>query len=703
MKKLLQLLSKLFFSTKVYALSNIDIKEPSIYMPNHVSFLDPFILYPFLPKKVVYVVNTDMAKKFYFFFRFINHVTVNPLNANSLKRVINLVKEGTSVVIFPEGRVSTTGNLMKIYNGISMIAAKTGAPIYPIIIFGAERSKFSRIKTSVNSQWFPNINIHISSKMTLDKELLEDFRRQKNETSSRILTFMQEAKYIALQKECKDTNLFNNLIKAEKIHGKSKTVVSDLSTKLSYKKGLLTSYVFGGKLQKILYNEDRVGVMLPNAVGHFVTLFSLFYAGKSVSIINFTSGISNILDCLEVSGIKTILTSKVFVEKGKFEDDIKKLSQEYRVLYLEDIKISLGLLDKLLGLLHYKLGKKAHKGKEENIVLYTSGSESKPKGVVLSHKNLISNVNQMASVLDFTHKDRMLNPLPMFHSFGLTAGTLLPVLKGIELMLYPTPLHYKVIPELVYTKNITMLLGTPSFLMGYGKNAHPFDFNTLRYVIAGGEKLRVDIRNLWMDKFGIRILEGYGTTETAPVLSVNTPLFYQFGSVGRFLPGIKWRLEGVEGIEKGGNLMVKGPNVMEGYLLPGKGFVKSEEWYNCGDIVSLDKEGYITIQARLKRFAKISGEMVSLDTVEQFASNCFPDAKFAAIVLSDSKKGEKIILCTTQEGVDKKILRESLLSHGYSMLEMPSEVILITELPLLGNGKIDYRTLSTIVKERGEE
>jgi len=280
--------------------------------------------------------------------------------------------------------------------------------------------------------------------------------------------------------------------------------------------------------------------------------------------------------------------------------------------------------------------------------LFTSGSEGEPKGVVLSHANLLANREQLAARLDLNAQDTILNALPMFHAFGLTAGTLLPLFYGMKTFLYPSPLHYRIIPEIAYDLNATILFGTNTFLAGYAKYAHPYDFYSVRYVFAGAEKLQDDTRRLWVDKFGIRVLEGYGTTETSPILAANTPMFYQEGTVGRFMPGIDWQLEEVEGVSEGGRLHVAGPNIMLGYLRPQRpGHLEPPQsrfglgWYDTGDIVRVDDHGFVTICGRVKRFAKIGGEMVSLTAVEDIAARVWPGTLHAAVTLSDEKKGEK--------------------------------------------------------------
>lgn len=697
MKTLLRFFLQLFFRTRLLGEKEFHLVEPSIILPNHVSFLDAIFIYAYFPGNICFVVNTEVAKKINFILGWVNHIAVDPLNPYSLKKIISVIKDGQSVVLFPEGRISMTGNLMKVYSGIGLIALKTGAALYPVIFRGLERSKLSRIQHKVKSRWFPQVSMYIGKKTRLALSETKSFRLQKKEMSDRILTLLQENMFQARQQEGSDSNLFDHFLYVGDLHGHRKTMAEDINGKISYGKARISSYILGSKLEIMLGNEKNVGVMLPNSIGHLVALFSLFYIGKTPAILNFSAGGENNLDCSETAGIKTILTSHMFIKKGNFEELIAKLATKFRIVYLEDVKKSINPVDKIKGIVKSWVKEKA-KG-EEKIILFTSGSESKPKGVVLSHRSILANINQASSVIDYTPKDKMLNALPMFHSFGLTAGTLLPILNGVEVFLYPTPLHYKIIPEIAYDRNITLMLGTPTFLFGYAKYAHHYDFYSLRFVLAGGEKLRDEVRQIWQEKFGIRIFEGYGTTETAPVLSLNTPLFNRFGTVGRFLPGIEWRVEEVPGIVDGGKLMVKCPNVMDGYLLYGKGFVPATEWYDCGDVVSIDGDGFISIKSRLKRFAKISGEMISLDVVEKLAHQCFGTDRNATINLPDSKKGEKIVLYTMYQNASKQMLREFITQAGQSMLIMPTTIHKVDKLPLLGNGKIDYVTLKVMAQK----
>ena len=297
----------------------------------------------------------------------------------------------------------------------------------------------------------------------------------------------------------------------------------------------------------------------------------------------------------------------------------------------------------------------------------------------------------------------MFNALPVFHSFGLTGGTLLPILSGAKVFFYPSPLHYRIIPELSYDTNATIMFWKPTrFLSGYAHYGHPYDFYSLRYVFAGAEKLKEETRKLWSEKFGVRIFEGYGATETSPILAVNTPMQSKPGTVGRLVPGIRYQLKEVPGIKEGGRLHVSGPNIMLGYLLstsPGVLVPPEDGWYDTGDIVDIDGEGYITIKGRAKRFAKVGGEMISLTAVEDFLSKLWPDHTHAVVAVPDEKKGEQLILVTENKEAQKQEITEYVRKEGLSELGLPKKIIYVDQVPLLGTGKIDYVTTQEIVEK----
>ena len=693
MTRLLAWLIRILFRLKIDHRERLVFDGPTIIMPNHVSFLDALLLYLMLPPSVWFVVNTEIAARPWvaLALRFCNHVKIDNRNPYSLRTIINVVRDGNPVVLFPEGRISNTGGLMKMYTGAALIAWKTSARVYPVILRGPEYSFFSRITDKVIPQWLPQIRIFIGEPSVLVTETELGFRVQKAAITDKLLSLMQDTMFLARRQEYAQLDFFARLQLAAKTHGGSKPIVRDLNRAVNYRALITGVHVMAGKLRPTFAtNENTVGVLLPNAVAHVVVLFALFRLGKTPAIMNFSTGLRNVLDSADTAGIKTVLTSRAFVEKANLGELVGQLATTNQVVFLEDLAKTISLLDKLNGLYRYFRRQPGAATADSRLILFTSGTEGRPKGVVLSHQAILANIDQASSVIDYSPADRMLNALPMFHSFGLMAGTMLPILGGIELFLYPSPLHFRIVPEVAYDFNATLMLGTPTFLAGYGKVAHPYDFHRLRYLLAGGEKLRQPVRDLWLDKFGIRILEGYGVTETGPVLCLNTPLSARSGTVGKFLPGIEWRLDPVPGIDSGGNLVVRGPNLMEGYLLYEQGFRPVDGWYATGDVVSVDSAGYVSIQARLKRFAKIAGEMINLQLVEEAASACFSTGLHAAVAAADGRKGERVVLFTTNSQTTRDVLREYFLQAGHSVLYVPSRIVSIAAMPLLGTGKPDY-------------
>lgn len=693
MTRLLAWLIRILFRLKIDHRDRLVFDGPTVIMPNHVSFLDALLLYLMLPSSVWFVVNTEIASRplVALALRFCNHVKIDNRNPYSLRTIISVVREGNPVVLFPEGRISNTGGLMKMYTGAALIAWKTNAKVFPIILRGPEYSLFSRIKDKVKPRWLPKIRIFIGEPSVLVTETELGFRVQKAAITDTLLTLMQHTMFLARRQEYAKLDFFSRLQLAAKTHGGSRPIVRDLNRAVNYRTLIAGVNVMAGKLRAAFaLGEDTVGVLLPNAVAHVVVLFALFQLGKTPAVLNFSTGLRNVLDSAGTAGIRTVLTSRVFVEKANLGELVGQLATTCRIIYLEDLAKTVSLLDKLTGLYRYFTRQPGAATADSRLILFTSGTEGRPKGVVLSHRAILANIDQASSVIDYSPADRMLNALPMFHSFGLMAGTMLPILGGIELFLYPSPLHFRIVPEIAYDFNATLMLGTPTFLAGYGKVAHPYDFHRLRYVLAGGEKLRQPVRDLWLDKFGIRILEGYGVTETGPVLCLNTPMAARTSSVGKFLPEIEWRLDPVPGIDSGGNLVVRGPNLMEGYLLYEQGFRPVEGWYATGDVVSVDSAGYVFIQARLKRFAKIAGEMINLQIVEEAASACFGTGLHAAVAAADGRKGERVVLFTTNSQTKREVLREYFVQTGHSVLYVPSHIIPIVTMPLLGTGKPDY-------------
>ena len=420
-------------------------------------------------------------------------------------------------------------------------------------------------------------------------------------------------------------------------------------------------------------------------------------------MINFSSGAANVLGACRAAQVDTILTAHAFIEKARLEKLIAAIEGHVRIVYLEDIRKTVTFSDKLRGALRAKKPLVARKPDDWLVVLFTSGTEGVPKGVVLSHRNVLANVAQAEARIDFGRDDKLFMALPAFHSFGFMGGIVLPLISGVPTYFYPSPLHYRTIPELVYGLCSTYMFGTDTFLAGYARMANPYDFRSLRYIIAGAEPIKETTRRTYLEKFGLRILEGYGVTETSPVLALNTPMFNKFGTVGRPFPGMQARLEKVEGVEEAGRLFAKGPNVMLGYLRADKPGVLEpppEGWYDTGDIVSIDEQGYIAIKGRAKRFAKIGGEMISLAAVEMLAAELWPSYNSAVVALPDPRKGERLVLVTDKHSATRGDFQAYARSKHASELMFPSEIVAMEKLPLLGSGKPDLQTIQKFVNEQ---
>jgi acyl-[acyl-carrier-protein]-phospholipid O-acyltransferase/long-chain-fatty-acid--[acyl-carrier-protein] ligase len=493
-------------------------------------------------------------------------------------------------------------------------------------------------------------------------------------------------------------SLFGALLDARDQFGRNKVALEDLERQpVTFGRLVLGSLVLGRKLAGLTQEHETVGVLLPNVQAIAVTLFGLNAFGRVPAFLNFTAGIKNLRAACEIAGIKTIVTSRRFVEQGKLDDIVAGLGEGRRILWLEDVRGMLTSFDKLRGLVDSWMARRVHaravvRPDDPAVVLFTSGSEGVPKGVVLTNANLVANAYQVKALAgdELKPDDVFFDPLPIFHSFGLTAGLLTAILNGMKSVLYPSPLHYKQIPKLIAGTRATVLLATDTFLQGYARAAGESDLASVRLVIAGAEHVKSETRKLWA-KHGSIILEGYGATECSPVIAVNLPDRNQPGSVGFILPGIEWRLEPVEGIHEGGRLYVRGPNVMKGYLDPSvPGGIKPPEdgWHDTGDIVTI-QDGIVTIRGRAKRFAKIGGEMVSLAAIEATIQQLWPDSNHVVVALPDPRKGEQIVLVTDKPDADRDALLTHAQQQGFPELWVP-KAILVSGIPVLGSGKTDY-------------
>ncbi|RWC46596.1 MAG: acyl-[ACP]--phospholipid O-acyltransferase [Mesorhizobium sp.] len=673
---------------------------------NHVSFLDGPLALTLTDEEPVFAIDYTIAQAWWMkpFMKLARALPLNPAKPMSTRMLIKIVQGGDPLVIFPEGRITVTGGLMKVYDGAAMVADKTGSMVVPVRIDGLEKSYFSRLTSQhVRRRLFPKVKVTILEPVKLEVPQELKGRKRRAAAGSALYQVMSD---LVFRTQDIDRTVLEKVIQTANERGMRELAVEDPVTgSLSYGKLLTAAAVLGEKFEHLYAGQQTLGIMLPNANGACAALLGVMSAGKVPAMMNFTAGAANILSACKAAEVRTVLTSRAFVEQAKLGPVVEELGGSVDIVWLDDLRATIDLKDKLLGLLRKSTPRVARKPDDPAVILFTSGSEGTPKGVVLTHRNILANAAQAASRIDFHSGDKVFNVLPIFHSFGMTAGTVLPLISGVPVFFYPSPLHYRIVPELIYSSNATIIFGTDTFLAGYARTAHPYDFRSIRYCFAGAEPVKPSTRMTYMEKFGVRILEGYGVTETAPVISINTPMYNRSGSVGKIMPGMEYRLDPVPGVDEGGRLFVRGPNVMAGYLRaekPGVLEPLEDGWHDTGDVVAIDEAGFITIRGRAKRFAKIGGEMISLAAVEALAGELWKGSLSAVATVPDVRKGEKLILITEAPGATRAELLAFAKASGAMDLMVPAEVRVVAKVPVLGSGKLDFAAVTRMVRSEEE-
>ena len=703
-KNLFKKILSFLFKVKVEGIENLEkAGQRALIIPNHMSYMDVLLISAFIDRKITFSVSDQLIEKPLVKFM-TNLMDVRPLDPQSpyaVKYMAERLQEDRLCMILTEGLIDGGNSRMKIYEAPAMMAVKGNAPIVPIRIDGASFTLFSRVIGRRNRfKLFPKITITIKEPVSFDYSeglTTREIREKSSAKLHKILSLMSFENFE------KNISIFEAISNAMKMAGYLKPVLEDTARKpVKFCAVFLKSFILGRLLNRALPNDKYVGLMIPTSNACALSFLGLHAFGKVPAMINFTSGPKQVISTCETIGLKTIVTAKKVVLMAKLEGLVSAVEEAgVKVLYLEDLRSTLTFKDKLFGVFgaicpmsaYKKSLKEPVKASDPAVVLFTSGSEGMPKAVFLSHTNMLANGYQVVASFDLYPTDVFLNCLPLFHSFGLGAGTILPLICGVKTVLYPTPLHYRIIPEICASAKATIFFGTDTFLAGYAKCANPYDFNSLRIVAAGAEKVKDETRKIWAEKFGVRILEGYGATECSPFISVNTFLHQKKDSVGALLPGLEYQLKPVEGIKEGQELWVKGPNIMLGYMRhtdPLTMEPPKDGWYDTGDIVTVDEDGFISIKGRCKRFAKIGGEMVSLLSVEMVIEKNWPGFVSGAVNIPDPKKGEKIVLITTCKTITKEGLIEAFKKAGITELGLPSQIITTDQPPLLGSGKFDY-------------
>ena len=689
------------------------LPKKGVYVSNHVSFLDPVLLFAFLPGNPVFALNGHLYRRKWirFLMKTADICLFNPIEPGDIKELIAKVDSGRLVMIFAEGRVTENGGLMKIYEAPGLVADKSKAPIIPIWISGPQYGYFSKTKGNLPHRPLPKMKITVGKPRSF--KLKDELRRQRDHISNEVYMILREMCFEVSYNP--NISLFAQLMKTAKIHSKKgffkrPYFVEDIKREPNtYKDIIIKSFVIGKYFKRRTVPGEHVAMLLPNSIAALCTFFGLSAYDRVPVMLNFSVGARNMASMCKTAQAKKVITSLSFIKTAKMEAVVDVLKADgYEVVFLEKMAKEIGLWSKINAFLRYKIKRVPHRdgGNKKAVILFTSGSEGAPKAVVLSHANIISNIKQMSSIETINITDTVFNALPMFHSFGLTVGTLFPLLEGAKLFLYPSPLHYRVVAEIVYEIGATIMFGTDTFFRGYGKIAHPFDFHNIRFMFGGAEAVKPDTRNMWMERFGIRVLEAYGSTECSPVITANNRIFNRFGSIGKLLPALEYKINHVDGIEKGGELWIKGPNIMQGYIMPDNpGVLVPLEggWYHTGDVVEIDEIGFVYIRDRIKRFAKIGGEMVSLNAVDEMVRKAYEwmggEFDYGVVAVPHESKGEQIVLVTNNRHVEQDVLHSYIRNNGMSELFLPRIILFRDKLPVFATGKADNVTLKKEVLE----
>ncbi|WP_394891035.1 AMP-binding protein [Mesorhizobium sp. AaZ16] len=678
---------------------------PVIYVVSHQSRLDPALMLSLLPENTLHILDLWSAKSPWLepWRELARTIAFNAEHVFVSRRLVRVLKgKGRLAVYIPENIEPDTKSL-RLYRAVARIAMQADARIVPVFVGGARHLPFSLVPAEkAPRRLFPRLTISTLPPMTV-AELTVRSGAQSGPASNALFDRLAEARFAATDP---NLTLFQAIRDAADRYGPDHPIIEDVvSGSMTYKRMFVGARVLAGRFSALTTSGEAVGILLPNANGVVLSLLGLMSAGRVAAMINYTAGPASVTAAVRTAQIRTVVSSRAFIEKAGLADIVAAAEVGgASFVWLEELRDGVSAAEKLAAALNWRRPVAAQPDAAgPAVILFTSGSEGAPKAVVLSHRNLLANAAQVEARISISPRDKLLNVLPVFHSFGLTGGTILPLVSGVQLFLYPSPLHYKLIPEVAAKVRPTFMFGTDTFLSAYARTAGDDDFSSLRFVVSGAESVRGETRRIWRERFGAEIIEGFGLTEAAPVVAVNTATHNREGTVGRLLPGMRMRLEPVEGVENGGRLWLSGPNMMLGYMTadrPGELQPLAGGWHDTGDIVSVDRDGFISIRGRAKRFAKIAGEMVSLGAVEMLVQSLWPEERHAVVSVPDKRRGERIVLVTTAGDADPGMLRQFGKLSGATELMVPQDIVKVPEIPLLGSGKTDYASARLLALDR---
>jgi acyl-[acyl-carrier-protein]-phospholipid O-acyltransferase / long-chain-fatty-acid--[acyl-carrier-protein] ligase len=679
-------------------------EEPVIYVVTHQSRIDPALMLSLLPDDTLHILDEESARAAWLepWRDLARTIAFNAEHIFVSRRLVRVLKRKGRIAVYLPETVEPDVRSFRLYRAVSRIAAQGEARIVPIFIEGARHLPFSLVEQdSAPRRLLPRLRIGTLEPLTIN-ELAARSGSPTTMAANAVFDRIAEARSMTM---FSDKSLFKAVRAAGDRFGADRQIVEDvISGTLTYRQLMMAARIFAGRFARMTAPGEAVGVMMPNSNGVALVFVGLMSAGRVAAMINYTAGPANVTSAVRTAPIRTIVSSRAFVEKVGLEDIVEAAQAGgARFVWVEDLRDGITRFDRLVTALFWRSALGPQDPKAAALIMFTSGSEGVPKAVVLSHENLIANAMQVEARLAIGPRDFVMNVLPVFHSFGLLGGLILPLLTGVKTLLYPSPLHYKLIPQVAAKRRPTILFSTDTFLAAYAAAAGDGDFSSLRFAVAGAEPLRATTRRVWSERFGTPLLEGFGMTEAAPVVALNTATHGRAGAVGRLLPGMRMKLEPAEGISDGGRLWINGPNVMMGYMLserPGVLQPVADGWHDTGDIVAVDREGFLTLRGRAKRFAKIAGEMVSLGAIEMLAQSLWPEDRHAVVAVPDKRRGERVVLVTTAEQAEPTELRRRGKEAGVAELALPQSIVKVEEIPIHGTGKTDYVSTQKLAVDR---